>query len=102
MRSNNSLLLRFGEHIHGSLETFRPVGLGQAVHQADVDVIGVQFAAEALEISPRRGGIARPCLRQNRHFVPWHVLQRLRDMWMAAVRIGAVKESQALVISVAK
>ena len=56
MSADNALLLGFGEHVHHSAVALRPVSFGQAMHQANVDVIGAEFLAKAIEVGrgPRR------------------------------------------------
>ena len=44
--ADDALFLGFGEHVHHAFVAIRPVALGEAVHKADVDVIGAQLAAE--------------------------------------------------------
>src|SRR5207253_2031147 len=67
---------------------------------ADVQIIGSQFPPEAVEISTSFGWIARPGLGEHRNFVARYVLEGLRHMGMAAVGVGGVKKSQAVVVAV--
>ena len=59
-------------------------------------------AEEAVKIGARRSRIACPGLRQHRNFVALHVLERLSDVSMAAVRIGRIKESQPVIVPIEK
>ena len=58
------------------------------MHQAHVNVVGAQFAAEAVEVSARPGRVASPGLGEYGDLVAGHVLERLGDMRMAAVGVG--------------
>jgi hypothetical protein len=100
--ADDSLLFRFRKHVHGAAVAVGPVGFGYAVHEADVEVVGAEFAAEAVEIGAHGGGIACPGFCQHGDFVARHVLERFGDMGMASVRIGSVEEAQAMVVSVEK
>ena len=100
MGANDSLLLGFGEHIHGSAEAVGPVGFGDAVHEADIEIVRPEFFAEAIEIGPHAIGVARPGLGQDRDFVARHVLQRFGNVRMAAVGVGGIEEAQAVIVSV--
>jgi hypothetical protein len=70
------------------------------VHQADVEVVGAEFAAEAVEIGAGAGGIARPSLRQDRDFVALDVLERFGHMRMASVGVGGIEETETVIVSV--
>ena len=90
--ANDSLLLGFGENVHHAFVTLGPIGFGKAMHKADVEVVGAEFAAEAVEIGAGSGGIAGPGLCEDGDFVALHVLERFGDVRMAAIGIGGVKK----------
>src|SRR5690242_2889926 len=100
MRANNSLLLRFREHVHYSAITRRPIAFGQAMHQEHVEVVGLQLATEAVEVGPNGFRIASPTFGQHRHLVTLGALQSIGNVWVASVRVGGIEESQALVVTV--
>src|SRR5579859_2132108 len=100
--ADDSLLLGFGEYVHDTAIAVGPIGFGDAVHQADVEIIGAEFAAEAIEIGAGGSGIARPGFREHRDFVARHVLERLGYVRMASVGVGGVEETEAVVVSVAQ
>ena len=70
------------------------------MHQADIDVVGAQFFAKAVEIGAGLGGIARPGLGEDGNLVAAKMLERLGHVRMAAVGIGGVEEAQAVVVAV--
>src|SRR5256885_10254344 len=98
--ADDSFFLGFGENVHHALIALRPVALGEAVHQANVEIIGAKFAAETIEVGASGGGIACPRLRENSDFVAGHMLEGFSDMRMAAVGIGRIKKAQAVVVAV--
>src|SRR5580700_11605610 len=100
MRPNNPLLLRLREHVHHSSKTLRPIGFGDAMHQADIEIIDSQFAPKAVKVSARTRGIAPPGLCQDCDFISRHVLKRLGYMRMASIRISGVEESQPVIVAV--
>src|SRR5207245_298525 len=53
-----------------------------------------------LEIGAGSGGVARPGFGKNGDFVAGDVFEGFRDMRVAAVRIGGVEETQAMVVTV--
>src|SRR5436853_6997449 len=88
MGPDNPLLLGFGEYVHYAAITLRPVRLRQAMHEADIDVVGSEFLAEAVEISAGGSSVTGPGFGQDRDFIPCHVFEVFADMRRAAVRIG--------------
>ena len=60
--ADDSFLLGFGENIHHAFVALGPVAFGDAVHQADVEIVGAEFAAEAVEIGACSGRVAREVL----------------------------------------
>ena len=70
------------------------------MHQADVEVVGAEFAAEAFEIGAHAGSIASPRFREDGDFVALHVLEGFGNVRMASVGVGGVEEAQAMVVSV--
>ena len=102
MGADDSLLLGFGENVHGAAVAVGPVGFGDAVHQADVEVVGAEFAAEAVEVGAHAGGVARPGFGEHGDFVAWHVLQRFGDVRVASVGVGGIEEAQTVIVAVQK
>jgi len=98
--ANDSFFLGFGEDVHDAAVTVGPVGLGDAVHQADVEVVGAEFAAEAVEVGAGFFGIAGKSLGQNGDFVARYVLERFGYVRMASVGIGGIEEAEPLVVSI--
>jgi hypothetical protein len=64
--ADDAAFLRFGDDIHGAALFLVPVLIEHAVEQQDVDVVGVEFAAEAVEVSPHFGGGGGVGFRENR------------------------------------
>ena len=100
MRANHAFLLRFGQHIHGRLKTRGPIRFRHAMHQADVKIIRVEFAAKAVQVRAHFRSRARPGFRHHGDFAAIHVLQRVRHMRMAAVGIRGVEKTQSVVVPV--
>src|SRR5260370_14470652 len=88
VRADGPLLLGFRENIHDASVSLGPITFGQAVHQTHVNVVGAQFAAEALQVNARPGRVACPGLGEDSNLVAGTVLERLSHMWLAAVSIG--------------
>ena len=100
MRADDPFLLGLGENVHDSPVALGPVAFSQAVHEADVDVVGAQFLAKTIEIGAGFGWIAGPGLGQDRDLVARKMFERLGHMGMAAVGVGSVEESQAVIVAV--
>ncbi len=88
------------EHVHDRLVAAGPVAFGEAVHQANVQVIDSQFAAETVEVGASRLGLACPSFREEGYFVAMNVLERFPDVGMTSIGIRGIEEEQALVIAV--
>src|ERR1700720_3249917 len=100
MRPDDPFFLRFRENVHHSLVPLRPVSLGEAVHEANVQVVGPEFLAEAIEIGASLSGIACPSLGKHRDLVTAHVLEPLGHVSMTAVSVRRIKKAQAAVVAV--
>src|SRR5260370_18864261 len=100
MGADDAFFLGFGENVHDALEAVSPIAFGEAVHEADVDVIGAKLAAETVEICASRGGVACPSFGEDGDFIAGDMFEGFRDMRVAAVRIGGVEEAQAVVVAV--
>ena len=98
MRAHDASFTSFGDDGHGALFALRPVGVHHAVQKQDVDVVGSQLAAEAVEIGAHFlfGGGA--CLGEDRDFVARHALESLFDVRVSAVLIGGIPESYAIIV----
>ena len=70
------------------------------MHQADVEVVGAEFAAEAVEIGAHGGGVARPGFGEDSDFVARHMLQRLGDVRMASIGVRSIEEAQPVVVAI--
>ena len=70
--------------------------------RTNVEVVGAEFLAKAVEVGAGRGGVARPSLGQHGNLVARNMLQRFGDVRMTAVRVGGVEEAQALLVSIQK
>src|SRR6267143_6443975 len=100
MSANDALFFGFGENIHDALVALGPIAFGEAVHEADVDVIGAELAAKTVEIGASRGGVARPRFGEHGDFIARDVLQGFGDVRVAAVRIGGIEEAQTMIIAI--
>src|SRR6266851_5572179 len=98
--ANDALLFGFGENVHDAFVALGPITFGEAMHEADVDIIGAELAAETIEIGAGGGGVARPSLGEDGDLVAGDVLEGFGDVRVAAVGIGGVEEAQAVVVSV--
>src|SRR5437879_12355591 len=67
--ANDPLFLGFRKHIHNAFEALGPITFGEAVHEANVDMIDAEFAAETVEIFASSGRIGRPRLGELRELV---------------------------------
>jgi len=99
MGADNAFFLGFGENVHDALEAVSPIAFGEAVHQADIDVIGAKLAAEAVEICAS-GGVACPSFGEDGDFMAGDMLEGFGDVQVAAVGIGGVEEAQAVVVAI--
>ena len=100
MSADDSFLFGFGQDIHRAFVTVGPVAFGDAVHQADVEVVGAEFAAEAVEIGVHGGGVARPGFGEDSDFVARHMLQCLGHVRMASIGVRSVEEVKPVVIPI--
>src|SRR5712664_3560849 len=98
--ADDALLLGFGEDVHHAFEALGPVAFGEAVHEANVDLIGAEFAAEAVQIGACRSGVARPGLGEHGDLVARDMLEGFGDVRMAAVGIGGIEEAQAAIVAI--
>ena len=100
------LLLQFGKLVADPLELRGPFGILHAVDEADVEMVGAELLAEAIDLllGPARRldpvGLLRPDLAQQRELVAGQVLDHVLDEGMGAVEIGHVDEADALVEAV--
>jgi uncharacterized protein YceH (UPF0502 family) len=100
MRANHAFPLGLGEDVHHPAIALGPVGFREAVHQADVEMIGAEFAAEAVKVGFGGAWVPRPRFSQDRDLVAGDMLQSLGYMWMGAVSIGGVEEAQTMIVAV--
>src|SRR5260370_4536792 len=70
------------------------------MHEEHVDIIGAELTPETIEIGAGGGGVARPSLREDGDLVAGDVLKGFGDVRVAAIRIGGVEETQAVVVAV--
>src|SRR6266849_1486962 len=102
VRADDALFFGFGQDIHHAAVAIGPVALGEAVHEADVDVIDAEFAAKAIEIGTSGGRVTGPGFGEDGDFVTGDVFEGFGDMGVAAVRISGVEEAQAVVVAIEK
>src|SRR5438876_10755542 len=100
MGADDSFFFRLRKNVHDRLVAAGPVAFGEAVHQANVQVIDSQFAAETVEVGASRLGVACPSLREEGYFVSLNVLERFLDVRLTSIGIRAMEEAQAVVIAV--
>ena len=100
MSANDTFLLGFGENVHDAFVALGPVAFGKAVHKANVNVIGAELATEAVEIGAGGGRVAGPGFGKDRDFVARNVLERFGNVRVAAVGIGRVEETKAVIVAV--
>ena len=98
--ANDSLLLGIFEDVHNAAVAGGPIGLGEAMHEADVEVVGAEFATEAVEIGAGGGGIAGPSFGEDGNSVARDMFEGFGDVRMAPVGIGGVEETEAAVVTV--
>src|ERR1043166_4220781 len=98
--ADNTLLFGFGKNVHHAFVALGPIALGKAMHQHDVEIIGAEFFAEAVEIGAHFSGIARPRFGKHRNFVTRNMLERLSNMRMASIRVSRVEETESVVIAI--
>ncbi len=100
MGADDSLLLGFFENIHDAAIASGPIGFGEAVHEADIDIVGAELAAEAVEIGAGGRGIAGPGFCEHSDLVARHVPERFGNVRMASVGIGGVEKAEAVIVAV--
>src|SRR5271157_5042789 len=100
--ADDALLFRFGENIHDAFVAIGPVAFREAVHEADVEVVRAELAAETFEIGASGGSVACPGFGENGDFVARNVLKSFSHVRVAAVGVGGIEEAEALVIAVKK
>jgi len=98
--TNDAFFLGFGEDVHHAFVAIGPIAFGEAVHEADIKVVGAEFAAKAVEVGAGGGGVASPSLCENGDFVAGDMLEGFGDVRVTAVRVGAVEKTQAMVVAV--
>src|ERR1700733_7322235 len=98
--ADDSLLLGFGENVHDAAVALGPIRVGEAVRETDIEIVGAELAAEAIEIGAGGDGIAGPGFREHGDFVARDVLERFGDVRMASVGIGGVEEAEAMIVAV--
>ena len=64
--ADDALLFGFGEDVHDAAVARGPVAFGDAVNENDVDVVGAELAAEAIEVGADSGGVAGVGLGERR------------------------------------
>ena len=87
MSPNDPLLLRLRKHVHHSAIALRPISFGEAMHQANIEIVRSQFLSEAIQIGSRRRRVARPRFGQHRNPIALYMLQRFRHMQPMVISI---------------
>ncbi len=100
MSANDALFFGFGENVHDAFVALGPIAFGEAVHEADVDVIGAELAAKTVEIGASGGGVARPRFGEHGDCIARDVLQGFGNVRVTAVRIGGIEEAQTMIIAI--
>src|SRR5215813_9270853 len=99
MRANDAFVLGFLKNVHDGTIARSPIAFSQAVHQKDINVFGVEFAPEALEVGTHFVRIARPGFCEDSDFAAVDMFERFGDVRMASVGIGGVEKTQAAVVA---
>src|SRR2546430_4952515 len=99
VRANDDFVLGFFENVHDGTIARGPIALGETVHEKDVDVVGTEFAAEAVEVGAHAVGVTRPGFGKHRYLAKVNVLERFGDVRMAAVGIGGIEKEKAVVVA---
>ena len=100
MSANDAFFFGFGENVHDPFVAVGPIVFGEAMHEADVDMISAQFAAKTVEIGAGGDGVAGPRFRQHGDFIARDLLQGFGDVRVTAVGISGIEEAQAAVVAI--
>jgi len=100
MSANDAFFFGFGENIHDPFVAVGPIVFGEAMHEADVDMVSAQFAAKTVEIGAGGDGVAGPRFREHGDFIARDVLQGFGDVRVTAVGISGIEEAQAVVVAI--
>src|ERR1039457_6315228 len=100
MRPDYALFLSLREHIHPAAVTRRPITFSDAMHKADIDVIGSQLTPEAVQIFSHAFCISRIRLGHHYDLVPRNMLERRRHTRVASVAVRRIKETQAVFVAI--
>jgi len=98
VRADDFLLPGFFEDVHHRAIARSPVAFRQAVHKYDVELLGAEFTAEAVEIGAHFVWIACPGLGEDGDFASIKVLEGFGHMRVATVRISGVEEAEAVFV----
>ena len=93
--ADDAALLFLGEHVHDPAIREGPLLVGQAMHENDVDVIGIQFAQDAIHIALGLAGRGGANFGGDDHVLAVDVIKRGREVAMATVLIRAVPKRDA-------
>jgi hypothetical protein len=96
--TDDALLLGLGENVHYAAVSRSPITLGDTVDEDNVEVLSAQLTAEAIEVGTHSRRIAGVCLGKDNDLVPWKLSESGSDVGMASVRVGRVKEAQAVLV----
>ena len=97
-----ALFLRFRKNVHHSTIALRPVALRQAMHKANVQIVGAKlFASQVVRARAVFGSRAHVFVSTH-NLVARNLLQRFSHMRMTPICIRRIEESQAVVISIQK
>jgi len=97
VRANNAAVLSLRDHLHRAAHAHVPVGGFHFVQQQNIDVVGAQLFAEAIQIGFDVGGRCRICLGEDYHLLARYLFQCLAEVGVAAVLVGGIPEVDALV-----
>jgi hypothetical protein len=99
MGTNDLLLLGFFEYIHHAAITLRPITFHHAMHQENIDVVRLELAEVAVDVSLRLFGVARVALGHDDHLVAGQLAHRLRHFRVRTIGIRRIEEDKSAIIA---
>src|SRR6185437_5547257 len=88
----------FGENIHDTTVARRPVALRDAMDEENVNVVGAEFFAKAVNIFAQARGIAVVGFCQHSDLVARELLDGFGNVRVTAVGVGGIEEAKAVVV----
>jgi len=102
MSANDAFLLGFRQNVHNGPVAGGPIVFGEAMHEEDINIIGTEFTAEAVQIGTHLGGSSSPGLGEDGDLRTVQVLQGLRNIGMAAVGVRGIEEAETTFVAMEK